>query len=48
LETYREKPWADVYRDWKGGFQRFLELGQTIFEEDLFDDEKYVWLDGYS
>ena len=48
FETCRDKPWADVYRDWKGGFQRLLELGQSLPGADLFDDEKYDWLDGYS
>ncbi len=48
FETYRDKPWPEVYRNWKDGFQRFLELGQAIPEDDLFDTEKYDWLDGYS
>ena len=48
FETYRDKPWPEVYRDWKEGFEHFLELGQAIPEKDLFDSEKYPWLEGYS
>lgn len=48
LHTYRDKPWPDVYQDWKAGFQHLLELGQAIPKKDLFDTEKYDWLEGYS
>jgi hypothetical protein len=47
-ETYREKPWPSVYRDWRAGFLRFLELGQAIPEPKLFETGKYPWLDGYA
>lgn len=46
--SYREKPWPEMYRDWRGGFLRLIELGQAIPEKDLFDKEKYPWLEGYS
>ena len=46
--TYHDKPWPAVYHDWKAGFQRLIELGQAIPEKDLFDEDKYAWLEGYS
>lgn len=46
--TYRDKSWPDVYRDWKEGFLHFLELGQAMPEKDLFDKEKFPWMEGYS
>ena len=45
-ETNREKPWPSVYRDWREGFQRFLELGEAIPEKDLLDVGRYPWLAG--
>lgn len=47
-ETYKDKPWEDVYRDWKEGLQRLIELGDAIPERDLFDKGKYPWLEGSS
>lgn len=46
-ETYREKPWANVYRDWKEGFLRLLELAEAIPEKDLLESGKYAWLEGH-
>jgi hypothetical protein len=46
-ETYREKPWSLVYRDWREGFLRFLELGEAIAEEDLLEPGRYAWLQGH-
>jgi hypothetical protein len=46
-ETYREQPWPSVYRDWREGFLRFLELGAAIPENDLFDAGRYAWLEDY-
>jgi hypothetical protein len=47
-ESYHQHPWSRVHQDWKDGFLRFLELGETIAEKDLLDPEKYPWLKGYS
>lgn len=47
-ETYHEKPWSEVYQNWREGFLRFLELGEPISEKDLLDGERYTWLKGYS
>lgn len=45
-ETYREKPWDQVYADWKAGFQHFLELCQAVPEGDMTDPDRYVWMEG--
>ena len=47
-ETYYEKPWSEVYQNWRDGFLRFLELGELISEKDLLDGSRYRWLKGYS
>jgi len=45
-ETYRELPWSKVYRNWREGFLRFLELGERVSEKDLLDAGRYAWLEG--
>lgn len=46
-EQYRDKLWTAVYQDWRAGYLRFLELGETIPEEDLLHVGKYPWLEDY-
>lgn len=46
-EKYRDLPWSIVHENWRTGFQRFLELGEAIPENDLMDKQKYPWLKGY-
>ena len=48
FKTYRNKPWADIYQNWRDGFLRFLELAEAIPKTDLLDEQKYPWLEGYS
>ena len=47
-DANHEKPWSDVYQNWKNGFMRFLDLGKKISEKDLLDGSRYPWLKGYS
>ena len=42
--TYLDWPWSDVYRDWKEGFLRFLEMAEAIPERELLQVGKYAWL----
>ena len=46
-ETYREHSWPSVYRAWRDGFLRLLELGAAIPENDLLAPGRYPWLDGH-
>ena len=48
LETQHNKPWSEIYQNWKNGFLQFLELGEKISERDLLDGDRYQWLRGYS
>ena len=48
FETHHEKPWSEIYKNWREGFLRFLELGNKISERDLLDGDRYPWLKGYS
>jgi hypothetical protein len=45
-ETNRDQPWSSVYRDWRDGFLRFLDLADDTPERDLFE-ARYPWLEGY-
>ena len=47
-ETKHNKPWPEVHQNWRGGFLRFIELGEGISERDLLDTSKFPWLNGYS
>ena len=48
FETNHEKPWSEIYQNWREGFLRFLESGEPISEKDLLDGDRYSWLKGYS
>ena len=39
--------WSVVYRAWREGFLRFLEIGEAIPEEQMLDPERHPWLKGY-
>lgn len=47
LETHRDRPWADVYQEWRSGFLRFLELLRAIPESDVRPDGKLAWVAEY-
>jgi hypothetical protein len=47
-ESNHNKPWSEVYENWRTGFLRFLEVGSKISERDLLDGDRYPWLKGYS
>jgi hypothetical protein len=47
-EINHEKPWSEVYQNWRAGFLRFLEVGHTMSERELLDGDRYPWLNGYS
>ena len=46
-ETNRERAWQSVYRDWRAGYLRFMELGQAIPEVDLMTVGRYTGLEEY-
>lgn len=48
FDTLRDKPWRDVYADWKTGFQQLIALGKQIAEKDLMEIGKYAWLEDHS
>jgi len=37
-----------VQRNWREGFLHFVELGEAVPEQELFDAQKYAWLEGYA
>ena len=43
---YRDDSWTSIHQGWKAGFQRFLELGQAIPENDLLDPKRFHWMNG--
>jgi hypothetical protein len=48
FEKHHEKPWSEVYQNWREGFLQFLELGEKISERNLLDGDRYPWLKGFS
>ncbi len=44
-KRYLNESWPAVYKLWKEGFQRFLQLGKAIPEDVLKQPGRYVWLD---
>ena len=46
-ETNRNKPWPNVYADWRGQFLRILELAEGIPEQNVLDPGRYAWMGGY-
>jgi hypothetical protein len=46
-DTYKDQPWEQVYRDWREGFLRLVELAEGIPEEALFQPGRYRWLGDY-
>ena len=46
-ETYQERPWSDVYQEWRDRFLHFLALAEAIPEADLIEVGKYAWLKEY-
>src|SRR6478672_8782142 len=46
-ETNRNKPWPNVYEDWREQFQRLLRLVQEVPEEGLVAPARYEWMEGY-
>ena len=47
LATNRDRPWADVHREWREGFLRFLELVRAIPKSDLRPGGKLAWMAEY-
>jgi hypothetical protein len=45
--TRHEQPWADIHREWRERFLRFLELARSISEKDLSEIGRYSWLKEY-
>jgi hypothetical protein len=47
-ELTLDQPWSIVHRAWKDGYQRFLDLAEAIPEKEMFDAQRYAWLNGYA
>ena len=46
-ESHYEKPWVDIYREWRERFLRYMELAEAIPEKDLLEVGRYRWIEGY-
>jgi hypothetical protein len=42
--TYKDKPWAEVYADWRGQFLRLLKLVEQTPEQDMLEPSRYAWM----
>lgn len=47
-ESYRERSWAEVYKEWRTGFLHFLAISEQIAEPALLDADRFAWLSGYA
>lgn len=43
-ESNRDRPWAEIYAEWRAGFVKVLELAEQIPEQDLLQSGRYAWL----
>jgi hypothetical protein len=43
----RDRLWSSVYADWKGQFQRYLEILKQVPEKDLFQVGRFAWMGTY-
>lgn len=48
FDRYHQTSWSEIHENWKDGYLRFLQLGETLSERDLLDGDKYPWLHGYA
>jgi hypothetical protein len=44
----QSQPWSVVHREWREGYLHLLDLAEAIPEEEMFDAERYPWLDGHA
>ena len=47
IEFNASEPWSCIYRDWREGFLRFIDLTESIPETKMYDEKCYEWLNGY-
>jgi hypothetical protein len=47
IAHYQDRPWPEVYQQWRAGYLRFMEEGAALNEPDLLDASRYPWLNGY-
>lgn len=47
-ELNHDEPWSLVHRTWRDGYRRLLDLAEGIPKREMFDTERYAWLNGYA
>jgi hypothetical protein len=47
LAVNGDRPWADIYQAWRGGFGRFLDVLRAVPEAELKPGGKLAWLAEY-
>lgn len=45
-DTHHARPWPEIHAMWQAGFQRLLDVTDTVSERDLLDTSRYAWLHG--
>jgi hypothetical protein len=48
VRQFHSRAWAQVYSDWRAGYQQLLAAAAQVPERLLIDLGYYAWLDGYS
>lgn len=44
FQLSKDKPWKQVYSDWKSQFMRYLELTEQVVEKDFLQPGRYAWM----
>jgi hypothetical protein len=47
-EASRDKPWSQVFSEWKSQFGRYIQLAHQLPEEDLLALGRYPWMGNYA
>ena len=46
--SYRDRTWAQVYQEWRGGFLKLAALAEALPEAELLRVSHYPWLPRYA
>jgi hypothetical protein len=46
-DLYFDHDWEEIHKEWKDRFKNVVRLAETLPVEDLEDEGKYPWLEGY-
>ena len=45
--NHKDEPWSIVYTSWRSGFRKFIELSESLPEDDLLTPGRFPWMGEY-